>query len=257
MRPLLSLIVVAIGVIPRPPSAAQRTAAFSTPTLLTTIDAGKLKGEPTQLAWSADGAQLFLQMTERNASGAVKGTRGYVLALAGPKPASVATPPSWASDYWQWKAGKTPPDATSPEIEIAEHERSGTATEAPMGGSLSGAAQGGGTSLDDVTMRAQQMVQQHVVTLTLNGETVGEFVNQPFLPGYTFGWSPKAMNMIAYVNAAGRLAVMDLRGGKQELAASKAVILPAWSIDGATIAYLQKAGRKKYDLYTVRMTPGA
>ena len=103
-------------------------------------------------------------------------------------------------------------------------------------------------------MRAQQMQKQQVISLTLKSETVGEFVNQQFLPGYTFGWAPESSGpMIAYRNQAGRLSVMDEQGQKQEIAGTKDVILPAWSADGAKIAFLQKSGKNRYDLVIVNM----
>jgi hypothetical protein len=128
-----------------------------------------------------------------------------------------------------------------------------------MGGSTYGG--GGvdavsGTTIESAARRSEQETKQRVITLTLNGRTVGTFVNQPLLPGYTFGWAPPPLGMLAYVNEAGRLSVMDMRGGHQELSASRNVILPAWSPDGSQIAYLQKAGKKKWDLYLVSVILG-
>ena len=82
-------------------------------------------------------------------------------------------------------------------------------------------------------MRAQQQQKQRVVTLTVKGETVGEFVGVQFLPGYTFSWSPASIAMIAYANASGRLALMDRQGQKQQVDGTRNVILPAWSPDGS------------------------
>jgi hypothetical protein len=41
---------------------------------------------------------------------------------------------------------------------------------------------------------------------------------------------------------------MDAKGSKQEVAGSKDAILPAWSPDGSRLAWLQKDGKKKYEL---------
>jgi Tol biopolymer transport system component len=49
-------------------------------------------------------------------------------------------------------------------------------------------------------------------------------------------------------NQTGHLSIMDEQGQKQEVAGTKDVILPAWSADGAKIAFLQKNGKNKYDL---------
>ena len=94
----------------------------------------------------------------------------------------------------------------------------------------------------------------NVVTLKLMGETVGYFEGVQFIPGYTFGWAPKDVAAIAYVTPKGRLAVMDKDGGKQQLESTKNVILPAWSIDGTRIAFLQKTGKSKYELYVAPVT---
>ena len=102
---------------------------------------------------------------------------------------------------------------------------------------------------------AQQLQKLRVVTLTLKGETVGEFVGVQFLPGYTFSWSPEAMAMMAYANPAGHLAVVDRQGQKQQIEATRNVILPAWSDEGSKIAFLQKAGKNKYDLFVVTVQP--
>ena len=119
-----------------------------------------------------------------------------------------------------------------------------------MGGAL---ARGGttdataGSSVDNAVMHAQQTQKQRVIALRLKNEVVGQFINQQFLPGYTFGWAPRG-GMIAYGNEQGHLAIMDQKGNRQEVAGTKAVLLPAWSPDGTQIAHLQRAGKNKYAL---------
>ena len=189
--------------------------------------------------------RVFLQSSERDGQAMIKNPRYFVLELTGGKLESVTAPPEWATDYWRWKSDKAAPGSRAFSIDVKKEERTSTPTSAPMGGALArgGSDLGGaaGTSADDVAMRAQQMQKQQVISLTLKSETVGEFVNQQFLPGYTFGWAPESSGpMIAYRNQAGRLSVMDEQGQKQEIAGTKDVILPAWSADGAKIAFLQK-----------------
>jgi hypothetical protein len=48
-----------------------------------------------------------------------------------------------------------------------------------------------------------------------------------FIPGYTFGWAPKELAAIAYVNSVGRPRVMDKDRNKQEVDSTKACMLPA------------------------------
>jgi Tol biopolymer transport system component len=254
MTTLLAIAVVLAQV------ASARTVQVSTPAQAGTIDTGKLKGEPTQLSWSPDGTQLFLQTSERDAKGMTTSPRFFVMAASGGKPEAVDAPPGWASDYWTWKSNKFPPGSSTQWIEVTPEDRKVVATASPMGGDLarggtSGDPNGGGTSAGEVASRAAQTQIPRVFTLTFKGETVGEFVNQQFLPGYTFGWSPKELGMVTYTNQAGRLAIMDLQGQKQQIAATRNVILPAWSLDGKRIAFLQKAGKNKYDLFIANVTP--
>lgn len=231
----------------------------STPVVIGEIDAGKLKGDPTQLAWSPDNAQLFLQASERDSLGMVKNPHFYVISAAGGKVEPVAAAPEWATSYWAWKSNKSAPGSSTFAIDIKQDIKTSTATSAPMGGSLARGGgsnpNGGGTSIDDVTMRTQQLQKQQVITLMLKNEIVGEFVNQQFLPGYTFGWAPQSVGMIAYCSETGHVIVMDEHGEKQELAGTKDALLPAWSPDGTRIALLQKSGKKKYDVVVVEVKP--
>ena len=229
---------------------------LSAPALVSTIDTGKLKGEPTQLGWSSDGTQLYLQTSERDGQGMVTNPRFFVMSATAGKPEPVSVAPAWATEYWTWKSNKFAPGSTTFGIDVKQDDRKTSSTNSPMGGDLArgGVDSGtGGTSAGDVASRAQNTQTQRVFSLTLKGETVGEFVNQQFLPGYTFGWSPRD-HMVAYGNASGRLAVMDEKGNKQQVDGTKNVILPAWSPDGTKIAFLQKAGKNKYELYVVTVT---
>ena len=229
---------------------------LSVPALISTIDTGKLKGEPTQLGWSSDGTQLYLQTSERDPQGMVINPRSFVMSATAGKPEPVSVAPPWATEYWTWKSNKFAPGSTTFGIEVKQEDRKATAVNSPMGGDLARGGVDSGTSgstAGDVAARVQNTQTQRVFSLSLKGETIGEFVNQQFLPGYTFGWSPRD-HMVAYGNASGRLAVMDEKGNKQQIESTKNVILPAWSPDGTKIAFLQKAGKDKYELYVVSVT---
>jgi hypothetical protein len=101
---------------------------------------------------------------------------------------------------------------------------------------------------------ANQSQMATVVTLKLKAEVVGEFVNAPALPGTTFGWGPAGTGLIAFVNGAGRLVIMDGQGRKHDVEGSKAVLLPGWSADGTRLVYLERTGRKKYTVKTLDIT---
>jgi Tol biopolymer transport system component len=95
-----------------------------------------------------------------------------------------------------------------------------------------------------------------VITLRLKGETVGEFVNGPLVPGLTFGWSPAALGLIAFTDKGGKVVVMDQSGAKKEVPSTSDAVLPAWSDDGAKLAFLKKDGRRKYGLQVAKVDAG-
>jgi len=90
-----------------------------------------------------------------------------------------------------------------------------------------------------------------VRVLTLNGEAIGRYVDEPLVPGTTFGWSPERLRAVTYIRTDGRLGAMDLEGSKIDLNTGKGVLLPAWSPDGSRIVYLQQKGRHDYDLMQI------
>jgi hypothetical protein len=254
---MITMLLTLALVLAQTPSG--KAPSVSAPVQAGTIDTGKLKGEPTELAWSADGATLFLQTSERDGRGMITNPRFFVMPASGGKAEPVDTPPAWATEYWAWKSNKLAPGSTTFGIEVKQEDREATATASPMGGDLARGGSSGdptaGTSAGDVAARAAQTQKERVFSLTLKGETIGEFVNQQFLPGYTFGWSPQTLGLVAYRDTSGRLAIMGQQGQKQQVDGTKNVILPAWSTDGSRIAFLQKAGKNKYELFVVSVTP--
>jgi hypothetical protein len=243
------LIALASLAMPQAPRADALT--FGTPRQVVTLD--KIKGEPTQLSWSPDGAEVYVQSANRTRLGMFQNPRHYVVTIADGNVKSVDAPPAWATDYQTWKSNKWAPEDHAFAIDISEGQRTTKATNVPMGGALAKGGESGASAgnMDDAVNAALNNQTQHVITLKLKGETVGEYVDMQFVPGYTFGWAPASFgSAITYTNAQGHLSVMDAQGGKKELAGSEHVLAPAWSNSGRDIAYLQKNG-KKYELYTV------
>ena len=71
------------------------------------------------------------------------------------------------------------------------------------------------------------------------------------MAGETFGWGPTGSGALAFVDRPGHLYLLDER---RVVAGVKGAWMPAWSNDGARIAFLQKSGRRTYRLTTVAVT---
>ncbi len=243
-----------------PPDAS--TLVLSAPVAVAEIDAGKLKGDLVRLAWSPDATAVYLRAAARDSRGGTT-ARHYVLDLATGVPKAVAGEPPWAAAYWSWKSAQAAPDAPSWRIEVEQQRKRVTATATPMGGSLargdpSGAGTGVGMGLEETGRMVEQGQMVNVYTLRLNGEVVGEFVNAPAIPGLTFGWGPPRSRLIAFVDRDGRVAIMDAEGRKHPVPASRSALLPAWSVDGRRLAYLEGKGKKKFVLRIVEVgSPGS
>jgi dipeptidyl aminopeptidase/acylaminoacyl peptidase len=232
------------------------------------VDTGKLKGDPSRLAWSPDGATLYLQTVERDRFGNAKEYH-YTMAAAGGEAQQVDAQPEWATRYWAWKSAPFAPGTPALKFEIATRRETRRATSAPTGGGLAGmggdsssggstgggraGGSGGGTSAADASNAALQSQAVQVTTLRLKDEVVAEYVNAPVTPGLSFGWAPQGRAAIAFAGRDGRLVVMDQQGAKTSVADTKDVLLPAWSDDGTRIAYLQKTGRKRFNVMIASM----
>ena len=228
------------------------------PTTLATLDTDK--AQPSRLAWSADGTQLYVQTFEGDFlelnQGKGKKIKHFIFSAADGSKKDASEEPAWAREYWAMKSHKNAPENTAFVIDVKEETKTVKTTSSPMGGDLakggtvgSGAGEAGGTAIGDATAAraATQLVK--VVTLTAKGETVGVFENATFVPGLTFGWGPKGSKSIVFAAPkSGRVFLMDESGSKKEIAGSKDAVLPAWSPDGSKVAWLQKDGRKKYQL---------
>jgi hypothetical protein len=93
---------------------------------------------------------------------------------------------------------------------------------------------------------ANSGVMVTIITLRLKGQVVGEWSDTPLQPGMRLGWSPAPMGLLAYVDAENHLALMDRQGRKLRVPGTASVLLPAWSLDGRQIVYLQKKNPKTY-----------
>lgn len=235
---------------------ATRVAA-SPPSPVIEIDRGKVKGDPARLAWSPDQTQVYVQMVERDRKGVAKVSH-FIVTLADKKLKRVDAEPQWAARYWAWKSAQAAPGAPAFKIAVDFREELVKATATPMGGNLArgdpgasggGAGAGAGLGVDEAQAAANQTQRVGIYTLSLKGEMLGEWKNEVVVPGLTFGWAPAGFGLVAFASSSGDLVLMDEQGRKQKLAGTRDVVLPAWSDDGARIAYLSKSGRKTLTLY--------
>jgi hypothetical protein len=221
------------------------------------LDMGKLKGEPSRVAWSPDGSQIYLQTLEGGFGRPNPKLRHYVFIVATGVKEDLQVEPEWASTYWTAKSGQTSPDGPGLKIELKSDQRREQTTSVPRGGDL---ARGGtsidtGTSANDGVAAVYNSQTVTVHSMLLKGETVGEFVNSVIVPGLTFGWGPRGSKAIAFVAPkTGRVIVLNEQGARQEVGGSKDAILPAWSPDATRLAWLEKAGRGKFVLQVARVS---
>jgi hypothetical protein len=221
------------------------TVKIGSPSTVTELDLGKLKGELREVGWSSDGSELYVQTADGNPQS--EKLRHYIVPIAGGAPKPVDAEPQWALDYWTIKSDRFAPGLRSLMIEVEQKQEKmkvGTGTGRP--GEQAGG--GAGTSPVDIEKTAEGQ-WQNFARLTLLGETVSEFLNQKPIPGLMFSWGPPGTGTIAYTDRElGHLMLLDRNKHKQTVFGVKDALLPAWSTDGTRLAWVQKSGRRKYTL---------
>jgi dipeptidyl aminopeptidase/acylaminoacyl peptidase len=217
---------------------------IGTPTTIAELDLGKLKGDITRVAWSPDGTQVYIRTNE--GEGLDARLHFYTVPAAGGAVAPVGREPDWAAEYWTFKSDRSAPGVDGLVIDV-KTGKAGTKSIVPADGVYS---DGGSVNLGLSNANSRTM-QSGVLTLVLLDEPIGEFTDTKPVPGLTFGWGPDKSGAIAFVDTAGHLFLMDRQKHKQTVAGVKDALLPAWTTDGAKLAYVQKTGRRKYALVWV------
>ena len=219
------------------------TIKVGAPATVTELDLGKLKGELREIGWSPDGAQLYVQTADGDPPSAKR--RHYLVPTAGGAATAIDAQPEWAVAYWEFKSDRAAPGIGSLMIDLEqklEKVKIGTGSGRPGEMGI-----GAGVSVDKIA----EGQHENVARLRLLGETISEFVDRTPIPGLMFSWGPTGSGAIAYTDReTGHLVLLDQHKHKQIVSGIKDALLPAWSIDGTRLAWVQKAGRKKYTLLT-------
>lgn len=234
-------LIVAASIVIAP--TAQQPFTVGAPTLLVELQGSRFKGDPSQLAWSPDSTTLCIQTLQGDRPPLT--TRYYLVRVGEHDFHGLDVPPEWAATYWTWKATRTPPGHPELSIQVETQNKSGKIPTQSL------RAKAANNQLENAVAARTEAEGSVVRTLTLNGEAIGQYVDQPLVPGMTFGWSPETLHALAYTKVNGRLALMDLQGGNLEVDGSKSVELPAWSPDGSQVVYFQPEGHHRYALMQV------
>jgi hypothetical protein len=245
---VIALSVVQASTPPRAPGAVDvSTLTIGAPITIAALDLGKLKGDLRQIAWSEDRGRLYLQTVDGSPPSAK--AHHYWIAIEGGAVMGIDAAPEWAAEYWAHKSDRLAPGVESVMIDVEQKIENmkfgtGSAGAADRSSNPLGADNVGAASNVEKAAESQRV---SVVRLNLYGQVIGEFRNAVPIPGLTFSWGPEKSGAIAYTDVDGRLVLMN--GQKRRVVeGTHDALLPAWTMDGARLAWVQKAGRKKYTL---------
>ena len=246
---LAALTLAAAPIIAAPPTPI---VTLTAPATWADVDTSAVKGRPARLAWSDDRATLYLQTVEGETQQTLK--FHHYLVHKGGKPVGIDVQPKSVAAYWKWKSAKTFVGDLSLRIDVDSRtevldnlngvgaNKSVYLTDSPIG--LTGQA---------LTLAKQSGGKRVVNRLLFKGHVIGEFVDELIVPGYTFSWSPEELRLIVYRAQSGRLTIMDDGGMTETIAETKDVLLPAWSDDGAAIAYVERGRGSRFSIRVVEI----
>jgi hypothetical protein len=212
------------------------TRTVAPPGVVCTIDLHVLKGELRRLSWAPNGLSLHLQTQ----SG--RDLFDYIVDLGNGEISLAFGEPVWSAEYWRRKSSLSAPGLPSLRLEVTEHNRRTRPT--PFSGPLNS---GAGQTPDP---KNPVDTYEHEVTLRYLGEEIGNWINGAPMAGDTFGWGPDSTGALVFTDKHGRVTFIDPAKRKQTLSGVRDAVFPAWTADGARLAFLQKSGRRKFRLMT-------
>jgi hypothetical protein len=215
------------------------------------IDTNKVQGSPVGLAWSGDGT-IYLRV----AQGKDKARHYQITTVPSMSVSQSDAAPEWAASYWIWKSATIAPGDPTLKLDVEQREDKTRSVNTSSGAALAGMASaalppvGGGEGVSQavVAAAANAAVAANVITLRFKGQVVGEWVNETPQPGIRLGWAPAPMALLAHTDAEGRLLISDREGRHVTIPGTKNVLLPAWSMDGRQLLFLQKKSATLYAL---------
>jgi len=256
MFPRLLAMSVAFGACagaaqtPVPPAEDVAKLTISAPATIRELDIKGTRGVPTRLAWSPDGTSIYVRVSQFD-RWANESASHAIVSIATRALSSIAGEPPWASRSWLSKSAPASPSDPAWRLSFTTWEQQVRTTNVPPGGDIGGFMGDAGAGYDELAQKAVLANQKaRVERLTLNGRIIDETVNTPLVPGRRFGWAPAPRAMMAVADRQGRLVLIDRHGRTRTVEGTKNVLLPAWSDDGARIAFIE---RVKGDKYVVRL----
>lgn len=256
MKSVAALTLALVGLAMLAAVAADLTPfTISSPALVVDFDGHAVEGDPVQLAWSQEPGVFYLQ-TSQGFDPKVT-TRHYTITLGENAPKKIKSEPDWASQYWAFKSRRDAPAQNDLLIGVETRVENNRIPTQSLADKARGAESGGG----QIALRGAQEAANdsknasQIRSLKLKGTTVGEYYDAPLIPGLTFGWSPEKEHAIAFADTKGRLAVFDyFLDTVQAVDGTDHVLLPAWSMDGTKIVFLERTGRNHYVLEQVTIS---
>jgi hypothetical protein len=216
--------------------------SVTAPRQLCELDLTALKGDVKRLAWSPNSDAIYLQTVD----GVV--AHDYIVSLADLDVAVAFGEPEWAQTYWARKSSLLAPGVPELALELTESNRRTRPT--PFTG---GFANGGAQTPDP---KNPIDAYEAEVMLRFVGIEVGNWINGAPMAGETFGWGPVGSAALVFVDRQGHLIFLDRDHHKRTVAGVSGAWLPAWSPNGSRVAFVQKAGRRRYRLMAAEVTRG-
>lgn len=206
------------------------------PSVVLDIDASALRGSPVQLGWSPDSRSCYLETLEGSGPDA---KRHFFMIDGTHAPTEMNAEPAWADGYWQFKSNRVAPGHAEILIQVQRTSDDPIAARPDREAAVDAA--------NDTAAAGEK--------LTVEGRVISELVDEPLVPGMTFGWAPKVYDAIAYRNERRHgLSIYRIGGGHMDVHGTRDVLLPAWSPDGTRIVFLERVGKTRYELDQVRVS---